>query len=246
VNTLPAERDLPPAARDAARARAVAAVTEWWPGRRVVPIAAAVAVVAVVAGAVVASDRWPAGTRTPASPTSASAPASVAPRTSVPSRPTGSPPPAPLVVPPPKAADRKRCFVPDGFRYVVGYRDSEATTWFFLRAAAKQSVTCIILAGRRGTFDWFPNEWFTDGLAPAPNGHLTLTSDSTNALPSGWGILVGAVPAATRKVVVEGPDGLRRAGLGSSWYVFHFHDRGGNRSVYAYDADDDVIASGHL
>jgi hypothetical protein len=77
MNTLPAERDMPPAARDAARARAVAAVTpparsRWW-----IPLAAAAALAAVVAGSAVAvavrrSEPVPppAATPTPAAPTS--------------------------------------------------------------------------------------------------------------------------------------------------------------------------------
>lgn len=62
MNTLPTERDLPPAARDAARARAVAAVAP--PptrSRRWVPVAAAAAAVAVVGGSALAvSGRSPA------------------------------------------------------------------------------------------------------------------------------------------------------------------------------------------
>lgn len=55
MNTLPTERDLPPAAREAARARAVAAVTA--PAARSgrwVPVAAAAALAAVVGGTTVA------------------------------------------------------------------------------------------------------------------------------------------------------------------------------------------------
>jgi hypothetical protein len=55
VNALPTERDLPPAARDALRARAVDAVRHpARPPRRWVPLAAAAALAAVVAGSVVA------------------------------------------------------------------------------------------------------------------------------------------------------------------------------------------------
>jgi hypothetical protein len=53
VNTLPTERDLPPAAREALRARVVDAVGHAPPLRRWVPLAAAAALAAVVCGTAV-------------------------------------------------------------------------------------------------------------------------------------------------------------------------------------------------
>jgi hypothetical protein len=53
VSTLPTERDLPPAAREAARARVVEAVNRRSPSRRWIPLAAAAGLTAVVAGAAV-------------------------------------------------------------------------------------------------------------------------------------------------------------------------------------------------
>lgn len=74
--TLPAERDLPPAARETARARAVAAVTH--PAvrrRRWVPLAAAAALLAVVGGSALAvSGRQPAPVPSPAGPASTGTP----------------------------------------------------------------------------------------------------------------------------------------------------------------------------
>ncbi|HEY6749558.1 MAG TPA: hypothetical protein VI357_28055 [Mycobacteriales bacterium] len=52
MNTLPAERDLPPAARDAARARVVAATQQPPAPRRWVPVAAAAGLLAVVGASV--------------------------------------------------------------------------------------------------------------------------------------------------------------------------------------------------
>ena len=69
------------------------------------------------------------------------------------------------------------------------------------------------------------NDWFLDGLAPAPAGRLSATVDLMGALGPDWHVLVGAVPAEARKVVVEGPDGQRQAPVVASWYVFHFRDR---------------------
>jgi hypothetical protein len=54
VSNLPTERDLPPAAREATRARVVEAVGRRSPSRRWVPLAAAAGLTAVVAGAAVA------------------------------------------------------------------------------------------------------------------------------------------------------------------------------------------------
>ena len=79
MNALPAERDLPPAARDAARARAVAAVTRpAAPSRRWVPLAAAAGLAAVVAGSTVAVAAYrsdpapaPAATASPPGPSRA-------------------------------------------------------------------------------------------------------------------------------------------------------------------------------
>jgi hypothetical protein len=77
VNTLPTDRDLPPARRAELRADLLDAVAHRPPSRRWVPLAAAAALVAVVGGATVAvsnHDRGApttgvAGTRTPATPT---------------------------------------------------------------------------------------------------------------------------------------------------------------------------------
>jgi hypothetical protein len=78
MNTLPAERDMPPAAQAAGRARAVATVTHPPTRSRLwVPLAAAAALIAVVAGSAVAvavrrSEPVPppAATATPTAPTS--------------------------------------------------------------------------------------------------------------------------------------------------------------------------------
>jgi hypothetical protein len=88
VNTVPAERDLPPAARDTARARAVAAVEHRSAGtRRWLPVAAAAALAVVVAGTTVAvslaHDQQPPATAPPpvrtASPSPSAAPTGAGP-----------------------------------------------------------------------------------------------------------------------------------------------------------------------
>lgn len=79
MTALPAERDLPPAARDAARARTVAAVTPpAAPARRWIPLAAAAGLAAVVAASAVAVAAYrsdpaptPAATASPTGPSRA-------------------------------------------------------------------------------------------------------------------------------------------------------------------------------
>lgn len=250
MTILPAERDLPPAARGAARTRVVAAVAQP-PAtpRRWMPVAAAAAVVALVGAAVAVADR-----------TTGTAP--------VPPAATSARPPAPTPIPPatiPTLAQViDRCGIDLMYtdaRYVARYQGDNAVTWLFLSTRKQSSTVCTWEAGQTGILASFANDWFPEdgGMGAAPDNRLHITQDvmkpgvevgatlspDYRQFDPDRRVLVGPVPATVVKVVVEGPDGTQVAGLGSHWFVYHLRKPGTYR-VDGYDADGDVVAGDNV
>jgi hypothetical protein len=252
VNPLPTERDLPPAARDAARARAVAAVAQ--PparSRRWLPLAAAAAAVAVVGGsALVVSGPEPAAIA-PAAPTTRTKP-SPPPE---PPPPPAPPPPTQAPAPPgtPSVAEvRRRCPLPPQSRYLTRYVGDGAVTWLFVQPERmRTSTVCTWKVGSPGRMADFANDWL---VPPTPGGRYDQTRDNmrpnfgADPVPPEYAhlerdrwVLVGHVPDAATAVLIRTPDGVHAAGFAEGWFVFHYRGEDTKVELFGYDANGDVV-----